>query len=387
MGAAAASKAASDGIRVGWFAPSYKQTQEGWELMRHIGHGAGATVRESDKYITYGDRGRVEVRTTDQPDRLRGGGWGFVVLDECREMPHRAWSEIIRPALMQSKGSALFISSPRPGWFNKLHENAKDNPHWEAFRFPTWDNPFIPASEIEALRPGSGSPDELPERVFAQEIEARLLSGEGEVFRFVARASVAQPSAIGAGQHVAFWDLADVHDFNFGAVFRVDGKHRLKPVQVLADRFNNVPWPTVLERIVGPLQGSRGVLHMDTTKETYQSSNKLVEDVRKRLPGWRVSGFQFSNPNKAAMVENLQRLLESELIELLDADSSDAARVQQNELLEFQATQLPSGMTRYAAPEGSHDDGAIAVMAAAQMATDNSGDARKTLGRVLGGRA
>ena len=45
--------------------------------------------------------------------KLRGAGLDFVVLDECAFMKPQTWAEVLRPALTEKKGSALFISTPK----------------------------------------------------------------------------------------------------------------------------------------------------------------------------------------------------------------------------------------------------------------------------------
>ena len=58
--------------------------------------------------------------------KLRGAGLlDFVVLDECAFMKPQTWAEVIRPALTEKKGGALFISTPKGyNFFEKLHSVA-----------------------------------------------------------------------------------------------------------------------------------------------------------------------------------------------------------------------------------------------------------------------
>ena len=51
------------------------------------------------------------------------------VLDEYAQMPSKAWSEVIRPALSDRQGWAVFIGTPKGrNAFYELYAEAKKNP-------------------------------------------------------------------------------------------------------------------------------------------------------------------------------------------------------------------------------------------------------------------
>ena len=69
----------------------------------------------------------IAVRSAYHPDRLRGEGLDLVVLDEAAYMEARVWSEIVRPMIAQSRGSALFLSTHRGhNWFRDLYKIGLD---------------------------------------------------------------------------------------------------------------------------------------------------------------------------------------------------------------------------------------------------------------------
>jgi phage terminase large subunit len=49
----------------------------------------------------------------DNPDRLRGGYFHGIILDEYADMRPSVWGEVIRPALADKKGWAVFIGTPK----------------------------------------------------------------------------------------------------------------------------------------------------------------------------------------------------------------------------------------------------------------------------------
>jgi hypothetical protein len=55
----------------------------------------------------------ISLRGADNYDSLRGVGLDFVVLDEVADIHPEVWTEVIRPALSDRMGCALFIGTPR----------------------------------------------------------------------------------------------------------------------------------------------------------------------------------------------------------------------------------------------------------------------------------
>lgn len=169
-GVGKAFKAAGEGGRIWWVAPTYKLAQEGW---RYLGRLVSqlpdeiVTVRESEMSITFSSGGLIQVRSADNPWALRGAGLDGVVLDEAAFMDEKVWSESLRPTLTDRQGWALFISTPNGhNWFWELWEFAHHGQGWRAWQKPTSTNPYIPRDELELARQQMGP------AAFAQEYEA-----------------------------------------------------------------------------------------------------------------------------------------------------------------------------------------------------------------------
>jgi hypothetical protein len=66
--------------------------------------------------------------------------------------------------------------------------------------------------------------------------------------------------------------------------------------------------------------------------------------------GLSVMGFQTTNATKQEIISSLQLAFEQQSIKVLnDAEVT-------SELMAYQAERLPSGLMRYSAPDGMHDD-------------------------------
>lgn len=90
-----------------------------------------------------------------------------------------------------------------------------------------------------------------------------------------------------------------------------------------------------------------------------------------------VMGVQLTNATKANLVESLSLAFERREIEILDDETLIG------ELLAYDMERLPSGLIRYGAPEGFHDDCVIALALAFQ-GTKSGGDA-SVLDQVFSG--
>lgn len=180
LGVVVCLRAALKGGRVWWVAPTYQQALEGWRyLLRLTQQMAGARVRLSDHVVSFDTGGSIQVKTGSNPDDLRGAGLDGVVLDEAAVMDEAVWFLILRPALADRGGWALFISTPQHfNWFWSLYDFAERDTSgmWHAWQHPTWDNPFIPQEEIEAAQRDMEPAD------FDQEFGASFTAIGGAIF-------------------------------------------------------------------------------------------------------------------------------------------------------------------------------------------------------------
>ena len=126
--------------------------------------------------VNFPNGGFIACKSADNPQRLRGEGLDFIVIDEAAFVKEEVWHEVLRPTLTERKGQALFISTPLGvgNWFYDLWQKAEDQDDWERFRYTTIDNPAIDPKEVESAKKEVGS------IVFAQEYMAEFIeAGQG----------------------------------------------------------------------------------------------------------------------------------------------------------------------------------------------------------------
>ncbi len=172
--------ALGDDKKVWYVAPSYRQAKRiVWErLKRATRRHWAAKPNETELSIRLVWGSTIALRGADQYDSLRGEGLDFVVLDEYASMRPECWTEVLRPALSDRKGRALFIGTPqgRNHLFDQF-EHAREQPDWEAFHYSTIEGGNVSEEELQSAA------RELDEHLFRQEFEASFeSSGYGEAY-------------------------------------------------------------------------------------------------------------------------------------------------------------------------------------------------------------
>ena len=174
---------ALDGGRVWWVAPTFAIARVGWRdvvaAASEFPKEAGVNIKIGDMEVTFPSGGSISVKSADNPQRLRGEGLNYLVMDEAAFVREETWTEVLRPTLTENKGEALFISTPigMDNWFYKLWEKAEQAEDWDRFQFPTTANPMIDPQEVESAR------EDLGELVFAQEYLAEFISEGAQIFK------------------------------------------------------------------------------------------------------------------------------------------------------------------------------------------------------------
>lgn len=154
--------------RYAYVAPYYKQAKQiAWDYLKDFTRPIpGIKVNESELRVDFPWGARIQLFGADSPDSMRGLYLDAVVLDEYADMSPRIFSEVLRPALSDREGSAIFIGSAKGGTpFYDLWERIKDEPDWFVKVYKASETGVIPDAELEDAR------KIMDEDEFAQEYE------------------------------------------------------------------------------------------------------------------------------------------------------------------------------------------------------------------------
>src|SRR5712691_4551489 len=156
--------------RFAYLSPFLKQSKAtAWDYLRDAlsrVRETGATAHESELRVDYSNGGQVRLYGADNPDALRGIYLDGVVLDEYADMDPRVWSEVIRPALADRQGWAVFIGTPKGrNAFFELWRRSQTETDWYSLMLKASESGLIPDAELELAR------RDLTDDQYAQEFE------------------------------------------------------------------------------------------------------------------------------------------------------------------------------------------------------------------------
>ena len=149
-----------------------------WDLLKGVARPyLSGPPMETELRVEFVNGSRITLFGAEAADRKRGPGYDLVCFDEFSDMDPRIWHEVIRPALADRKGSAVFCGTPKGfDHFHDLYVQAGDLDDWQRFSFTTLDGGRVDSQEIEAARA------QMSERQFRQEFLASFEAMEGRVY-------------------------------------------------------------------------------------------------------------------------------------------------------------------------------------------------------------
>src|SRR5579871_158677 len=204
--------------RLVWYvAPTYKQAKRiAWKPLKQMTRPYWASrPNETDLRIELTTGGTICLRGADNYDSLRGDGLDFLILDEYASIAREAWPEVLRPALADRQGKALFIGTPRGhDHFYDLYKSVQYQPDWATFQFTTEDGGNVSAEELQSAT------HHLDERTYRQEFQASFENlTTGLAYYGFDRARNIRPVRFNPGLPL-FWAL----DFNINPMCSVIGQ-------------------------------------------------------------------------------------------------------------------------------------------------------------------
>lgn len=194
--------------RFAYIAPTYTQAKDvAWAYLKQFTAPLpGVEVRESELSVTFPNGSRIKLYGSDNYDRLRGLYLDGVVIDEAGDQDPRAWPEVIRPALGDRKGWAVFIGTPKgKNEFYRIHRRAEGDPGWYTLVLKSSESGLLDQSEIDDIRKAL-SPEQ-----FRQEMECDFDAAiVGAYYADALKAAKERIGNIGPDPlmtYRAFWDI------------------------------------------------------------------------------------------------------------------------------------------------------------------------------------
>lgn len=167
--------------KVFYVAPTQSQAREViWNTLLDLGKDVIAQAHINNLELKLINGISIILKGSDRPETMRGVSLNYVVIDEYGDMKPEVYELILRPALSDLKGGALFIGSPMGrNHFYDLHKQATLGTleDYAAYHFTSFDNPFLDPEEINAAKRTMSS------FAFRQEYMASFEAQGSEIFK------------------------------------------------------------------------------------------------------------------------------------------------------------------------------------------------------------
>ena len=164
-----------------YVAPTQGQARDiMWGVLLEIAHPIITGSHVNNMQIKLINGATISLKGADRPDTMRGVSLKFLVMDEYADMKPSVWEEVLRPALADQKGHALFIGTPKGrNHFYELYKYADlgDDDTYKAWHFTSYDNPLLDSEEIDTAKKSMSS------YAFRQEFMASFEALGSEIFK------------------------------------------------------------------------------------------------------------------------------------------------------------------------------------------------------------
>ena len=171
----------ADRGHVFYVAPTQGQARDiMWQTLLELGNPVISGSHINNLQIKLVNGATISLKGADRPETMRGVSSKFLVLDEYADMKPDVFEQILRPALADQKGCAMFIGTPMGrNHFYELYKYAEldDDPTYKAWHFTSYDNPILDPDEIDIAKRSMSS------YAFRQEFMASFEARGSEMFK------------------------------------------------------------------------------------------------------------------------------------------------------------------------------------------------------------
>jgi hypothetical protein len=253
-----------------YIAPTYGQAKRiAWNVLKElVPPEARLRTCSPELLIDLRNGSIIQLHGADRPDRLRGVGLDFVVMDEFADMRAATWNSVIRPALSDRGGRALFIGTPKGrNHFYDLYCDAKFLENWATFLYSTKQDGYVPRDELASLAV------EMDPQLYAQEFCASFEDPQTRVYHgFDLEKNVIELTLS------PYAPLLVGMDFNVNPMTAVVGQRAGDQCHIIDEIvLPNSNTQEMMHEINRRYGGSEGIVHPDPSAESRKTSAPVGE--------------------------------------------------------------------------------------------------------------
>jgi len=171
----------ADKGQVFYVAPTQGQARDiMWQTLLDLANPVVVSAHINNLQIKLVNGATISLKGADRPETMRGVSLKFLVMDEYADMKPEVFEQILRPALADQKGGALFIGSPIVlNLFYEIYKYAEleDDASYQSWHFTSYDNELLDPDEIDLAKKSMSS------YAFRQEFMASFEARGSEMFK------------------------------------------------------------------------------------------------------------------------------------------------------------------------------------------------------------
>ena len=194
-----------------YVAPTQGQARDiMWQTLLELGNPVIVNSHINNLQLKLVNGATISLKGADRPETMRGVSLRFLVLDEYADMKPEVFEQILRPALADQKGDALFIGTPMGrNHFYDLYQYGElgDDPTYKTWHFTSYSNPLLDSEEIDVAKKSMSS------YAFRQEFMASFEARGSEMFK-EDWVKFAEPNNEEEGDYYVSIDLAGFEEVN-----------------------------------------------------------------------------------------------------------------------------------------------------------------------------
>jgi hypothetical protein len=323
------------GLRVAYITPEFGLAEKFYDtIINYFPDGMIVSKNKSRLKFQLVTGGKIQFFSGEALHRVRGHEFDHLIADEAAYLDglEYEWNNAIRPLLMKTRGTAVFISTPkgRNYFYSLFQKGLNGEEGFKSWQFSSHYNPYLPKEELQELE------ETMPEANYRQEILAE--PGENLANPFgtdaitrntITTLSTAKPTVIAA-------DLARVNDWT--VIIGLDSNG----VMCYFDRFK-LPWTQTLER----LQNLRERFpEPQIVVDSTGVGSVILEQLQNTI--YNVFGFAFNSATKPKVMHELIKAVETNKIKFNEQTAKEMHTI----VFKYSS----SGNLKYEAESGFHDD-------------------------------
>jgi predicted phage terminase large subunit-like protein len=168
-------------VTVFYVAPTQGQARDiMWSVIEELAYPVIDKKHVNNMEFKLVNGSRINLKGADRPDTMRGVSLEYLVMDEYADMKPQVWEEVLRPALADRQGSALFIGTPkgRNHFYDLyIYADKEEDESYKAWHFTSYDNETLKPEEIDLAKQSMSS------YAFRQEFMASFEALGSEIFK------------------------------------------------------------------------------------------------------------------------------------------------------------------------------------------------------------